>query len=113
MHELSLATRLVEVAEGAARRAGAGRVTTVVIRVGVLSGVAEDALRFAFDVAAAGTLLAGAMLLSHPVPVTVCCPTCGVTELPSVQRFCCPKCGTPTADVRSGRELELDSIEVE
>lgn len=113
MHELSLAVQVVQTAEEAARAADARRVTAVVLRVGALAGVAEDALRFAFDVATADTLLAGARLDILAVPVTVHCPRCGDVELPSVQLFRCPTCHTPTADVRTGRELELDSIEVE
>jgi hydrogenase nickel incorporation protein HypA/HybF len=113
MHELSLAVELVQTAEDAARKAEATRVTAVLVKVGALSGVAEEALRFAFDVATTGTLLAGARLDVRPVPATVHCPRCGDVELPSLQRFCCPACETPTADVRAGRELELESIEVE
>lgn len=113
MHELSLAVQLVQTAEDAARAAHAKRVTAVVLRVGVLSGVAEDALRFAFDVATADTLLAGATLDIRRVPVTVHCRRCGVVELLGLQLFCCPRCDTPSADVRSGRELELESLEVE
>lgn len=113
MHELSLAVQLVQTAEEAARAAGARRVASVMLKVGTLSGVAEEALRFAFDVAAAGTLLAGSRLDIRPVPVTVRCPACGEVELPSPQRFRCPRCDAPTADVQAGRELELESIEVE
>lgn len=114
MHELSLAHRLVALAEEAAREAGAKRVTAVTLKVGDLSGVAVEALRFAYDIAAAGTLLAGSRLETRPVPVTVYCPRCereGV--LASIQRFRCPACDTPTGDVRSGRELEVETIEVE
>lgn len=113
MHELSLAIELVQTAEAAARAAEAGRVTAVVLKVGALSGVAEDALRFAFDVAAAGTLLTGARLDVIPVPVTVRCGRCGDVELPGVQLFRCPRCDAPTADVRDGRGLEIESLEVE
>ncbi|CAN5142490.1 hydrogenase maturation nickel metallochaperone HypA [soil metagenome] len=113
MHELSLAVQLVETAEEAAHAASAIRVTTVVLRLGALAGVHEEALRFAFDVVTAGTLLAGARLDIVVVPVTVHCQQCGVVELASVQQFRCSRCETPTADVRSGRELELESIEVE
>jgi hydrogenase nickel incorporation protein HypA/HybF len=114
MHELSLANRLVAVAEETARQAGALRVTAVTLKVGALAGVAVDALRFAYDVAAADTLLAGSRLETRTVPVTVYCPRCAAeVELVSVQRFRCPVCDTPTGDVRGGRELEIESVEVE
>lgn len=114
MHELSLANRLVALAEETARQANAKHVRVVTLRVGTLSGVAVDALRFAYDIATAGTLLAGSRLQVQTVPVVVYCPRCQrASELPSVQRFRCPVCDTPTADIRAGRELEIETIEVE
>jgi hydrogenase nickel incorporation protein HypA/HybF len=114
MHELSLANQLVAVAEETARQAGAHRVTAVMLKVGLLSGVAVEALQFAYDVASAGTLLAGSRLETRIVPVSVYCPTCErEVELASIQSFCCAVCGTPTGDVRSGRELEIEGVEVE
>jgi len=34
-------------------------------------------------------------------------------ELDGVQSFRCPKCGEPCSDMRQGRELDIDSIEIE
>jgi hydrogenase nickel incorporation protein HypA/HybF len=114
MHELSLANRLVAVAEETAHEAKALRVTVVTLNVGLLSGVSVDALRFAYDIATASTLLAGSRLEIRRVPVTVYCPNCQrEQELVNLQRFRCPDCDTPTGDVRSGRELGIEAIEVE
>lgn len=114
MHELSLAHQLVQVAEEAAREAGVTKVTSVTVRVGDLAGVAIDALRFAYDVTAAGTLLEGSRLDLRRVAVRVYCPRCErEAELPSLQNFCCPACDTPTGDVRAGRELEVESLEAD
>jgi hydrogenase nickel incorporation protein HypA/HybF len=113
MHELSIARSIVDIAADAARGAGAVRVSAVRVRVGELAGVAADALRFSYDVAARGTPLEGSRLLIVAVPVAVRCPACDRTsDLPGVRRFACPACGTPTADVVRGRELEVESIEV-
>jgi hydrogenase nickel incorporation protein HypA/HybF len=114
MHELSIAGRIVELATEHCRAAGADRVTAVTLRVGRLSCVHEDALRFSFDLVREATPLAAANLLIIEVPVTVWCPTCDAErELPGIQRFACPCCGTPTGDIRAGRELDLESIELE
>lgn len=114
MHELSLANRLVQLAEATATDAGAQRVIAVTLRVGELSGVAPDALRFAYDVATTGTRLEGSRLELRRVAVRVFCNPCQrEVELPSVQNFRCPLCGTPSGDVRAGRELEIESLEVE
>lgn len=114
MHELSIATSLIEIATSAAREAGAERVAVVRVAIGALAGVVKDSLFFSFDIASAGTPLEGARLEIDDVPVTVFCPTCQAErELISPQALRCPVCHTPTADIRRGRELTLVSLEVE
>jgi len=113
MHELSIAYQLVEIANSAARDAGATQVDAVHLRLGVFSGVVKDALLFSYDVATRGTLLEGSRLEIEEVPLVVYCPQCArEVELESVQLFQCPLCGTPTADIRQGREIDLISLEV-
>ena len=42
------------------------------------------------------------------------CEACGKDgELESLQSFRCPHCGEPGSDLRQGRELEIDSIEID
>ena len=113
MHELSIATNVVEMAARHAAAHGGGVIHAVTLRIGVLSCVHEEALRHGFELAREDTPLAGAELRIVAVPVSVWCPTCReVRELPGIQRFACPACGTPSADIRTGRELDLDSIEL-
>lgn len=114
MHELSIAHSLVEIAEAAARRAGARRVDSVKVVVGALSGVELGALTFCYDIATHGTLLAGSKLVLRQVPVVVFCPLCKADgELADIRSFRCPTCGTLTGDLRSGRELYVESLEAE
>src|ERR1019366_5767145 len=114
MHELSIANSLVELASQSAIGAGASRVLEVRIRLGALSGVVREALEFSYEIAVAGTLLEGSKLVVRELPVHIYCPVCcEEMELPSIQSFCCPACGTPSGDVRQGRELEIESIEVD
>lgn len=114
MHELSIAASIVEaVTETAAAYPGA-RVHVVRLRVGALSAVVEDSLQFCWGIAAEGTPLAGARLLVRTIPVVVHCAACDKdAEIAGVQSFRCPVCGQPTADLRQGRELEIESIEID
>jgi hydrogenase nickel incorporation protein HypA/HybF len=113
MHELSIATSVVDLASRHAAEHGGGRVTAIRLRIGRLSCVHETALRFGFDIARVGTPLADARLEIVAVPVRIWCPACTAErELPGIQRFACPECGTPSADIRAGQELELESIEL-
>lgn len=67
MHELGIAQSLVDlVTREVAGRPGA-RVTAVKVKIGELSGVEPEALRFAFDALKAGTACAGAALVVEPV----------------------------------------------
>jgi hydrogenase nickel incorporation protein HypA/HybF len=113
MHELSIAYNLVEIAETAAREAGAAHVDVLHLKLGVFAGVVKDALYFGYDLATEGTLLQGSRLEIEDVPLVVYCPVCErETELPTIQWFQCPTCGSAAADIRHGRELELTSMEI-
>lgn len=91
---------------------GADRVTRIVLRIGVLSGVDEQALRFAFEALAPHGIAAGATLDIETVPARVHCPACG-TEF-GVERgfiFQCPQCHEYSGDIRAGRELGIARLE--
>ncbi|MCG8459777.1 MAG: hydrogenase maturation nickel metallochaperone HypA [Holophagales bacterium] len=114
MHELSVAHSLVEMASEAAREAGATRVREVRLAIGALSCVAPEALEFCFELASRDTPLAGARLRYRRLPVVIHCPTCREDkELEGIQSFRCPVCATPSADLRQGRELEIETLEIE
>lgn len=114
MHELSIVTSVVESVSESLRAYPGTRVLEVRLRVGALTSVVEDSLQFCWGIATEGSELAGAKLAVNLVPVTVHCAACGENgALESLQHFRCPRCGAPASDVRSGRELEIDSIEIE
>ena len=113
MHELSIATSIVNIASEHAAAAGAASVTSVSLSIGVLSCVNEESLRFCFDLAAQDTLLAGAKLYVRRVPLAVYCSSCQrIVDLPGIQLLKCPVCSTPSHDIRRGQELDMESIEI-
>jgi hydrogenase nickel incorporation protein HypA/HybF len=114
MHELSIAASIVDaVTETAAAYPGA-RVEEVRLRVGALASVIEDSLQFCWGITTEGTPLAGAKLVVKIVPVVVHCEACGKDgELKSLQSFRCPHCGERCSDLRQGRELEIEAIEID
>jgi hydrogenase nickel incorporation protein HypA/HybF len=113
VHELSIAVSIVELAQEEAQRRGV-RVTAVYLKLGALSGVVREALEGSFELAAAGTPLAGSRLVIEEQPVIVYCPACDRERvLASIQSFRCPDCGAATADVRHGRDLQVTALEVD
>lgn len=114
MHELSIAQSIVAAAEEALAGTAVKRVVSVRLRVGALSGVVEDALHFSWGVAIADTKLEGSTLKIDSLPAMIHCQACAADRLlDTVQSFRCPVCGTLSNDVRQGRELELESLEIE
>jgi hydrogenase nickel incorporation protein HypA/HybF len=113
VHELSLIASVFEVLEEKAREHGATRVTRVVLSVGVLAGAVPDLLESAFDVYKKGTLAADARLEISVVPVKVRCPDCGGETVREEADFSCAACGSRRVEIVAGRELFVQTIELE
>ena len=95
------------------KKAGASRLYAIRLRIGALSGVVPESLRFAFEALARGTAAEGAELSIENVPARFWCAGCA-REFQSEDMFAdCPDCHTPSGELRAGRELELASLEVE
>ena len=109
MHELSLMTTLLDDAVAAADGAP---ICALRVRVGPLSGVVVDALRFAFEALAPETPARGARLDVEETAPAFHCPRCGADYSTPVGSYQCPSCGSADGELRGGDELELVSIEV-
>ncbi len=111
VHELSIATSVLTTASDLALEHGASRVLSITLRIGRLTCVHEEALRYSFELIRAGTPSAEATLTIIPVPVRIWCPTCeNEQDLSGIQHLACPMCGTRSGDIRAGRELDIESI---
>jgi hydrogenase nickel incorporation protein HypA/HybF len=116
VHELSIALSMIEeIEEQMEKRDGAvveAVVEVVHVRLGVLCGVDPQALRFAFELAREGTVLAAARLEIESIDLLVFCPQCGATHRADPQHILCPHCLTPEQEIIAGRELELRALEL-
>lgn len=112
MHELSIALSMIDEITEQMEHHGGGRVEIVHVPLGVLSGVDAAALRFAFEMAAAGTDLDGTQLAIESVALLVHCPVCGENHRPQLHEVLCPRCVTPAQEILAGRELEVRALEI-
>lgn len=112
MHEVGLIQEAIRMAVEQAVSAGASRVHRVRLRVGAMSGVVPEALRFAFDVVCRGTPAEGAVLEIESVPAACWCPNCQMEF--ECENFIneCPRCGELRTELRRGTEIHLASVEV-
>lgn len=113
MHELSVALSLLDEIGAAAAREGATRVASVRLRVGRLSGIACDALRFSWELARAETVAADAALIIDEIPIALWCAACDCERAPlEGAGLTCSACGALAPSIVRGRELELVAMEV-
>lgn len=113
MHEASIAQSIIEAVEQRlAERKIEGRVESVSIRVGRLTAVVPANLSFLYGVLAEETSLAGSRLEITMVPIRGECNACGASFIIEDCCFLCSGCGSPDLKLLSGRELELEAVEV-
>ena len=113
VHELGIAESALQLALARAGEAGAGRILRIVIRVGAVSGVDPEALRFGFAAILPGTAAEGAVLQIDPVPALAYCEDCRQDFAPDTAHFFeCPRCGRLSGTLKQGRELDLIRLEM-
>lgn len=92
--------------------AGEEPICALRVRVGPLSGVVIDSLRFAFEALSPGTPAEGARLDIEETQPLFRCPQCRTEYTTPVGSYQCPGCGSVSGELLGGHELELVSIEV-
>jgi hydrogenase nickel incorporation protein HypA/HybF len=113
MHEFSLMASVLDVAEAAARQAGALKITRITLAIGQLTEVLPDAMRFAHEAMSPGTLAEGSELVLHEIEARSRCLSCGLEYPHDRYRRTCPQCDSLASEILAGRELSIESIEVD
>ena len=112
MHELSLAGGILQVVEDAAAREAFARVLQLRLEVGKLAGVELQALRFALETIAPGTLLEGAEILIDEPPGRAWCMGCSTAVEIGQRGDACPACGGHWLTPQGGDELRVVDMQV-
>ena len=112
MHELSIAAYLVERIEAHAVRIGVERIVAVNLIVGDRACIEADALRFSYELLAAGTPGEGAAINVRRTPMRCHCGACAAPYEPEDSGYFCPRCGSLGQVTDDGSELMIESLEV-
>lgn len=113
MHELGIAESVLKIAVAEAERHAAKSVKSIRLILGELSGVDPDALEFSFQFVCRGTIAEGAFLEFERIKGQARCVDCS-TKWPFNERsFFCPSCGKAGGEIVEGKDLRVDSLEVE
>lgn len=116
MHELGIMTSVFGAVTESAREAGADKVLKVSLSVGEMTEAIEDALVFAFEALQdldEYRLMKGAELSIAMVRPKSRCLECGAEYEHDRFHMLCPECGSFATELLAGRELQIDSIEVD
>lgn len=113
MHELSLATDLINAAMATAKQNNARQVLSVTVEVGELAMVNPEQLRFMYEVLTEENMLKGSELKIEIKRAVGECGSCGYKG-PVEDKYAvsCPKCGL-TLKAIEGRDVCLKNMEIE
>jgi hydrogenase nickel incorporation protein HypA/HybF len=113
MHEMGIALQIIEIATASVPPELKGsRVARVNLKIGKLAAVVPASLRFCFEVASKETSLADAELVIEETDVRARCRDCQSEWTITEPAFACPTCDSGALDILSGRELDIESIEI-
>jgi len=113
VHELAITQSMLDLAVEEARKAQAKQVTKINLVIGEMSGVVDDCVEFCFNILSQDTICREASLSFQRIPIQLRCRRCGYLFSPREPPWTCPSCRQWDAEVVAGRELYIDSIEVE
>ena len=113
MHELGLATNILETVRSEMARRNGARAVRVELRVGELSAVDRDSLGFCFESLVKGSDLESLVLSIDWRPHTCRCKACDEVFEVVGYNLTCPKCASTETNFAGGDELEIAYLEIE
>jgi hydrogenase nickel incorporation protein HypA/HybF len=113
MHEQSIVESLLALALENAAKAEASKILRIDVVIGELSGVVEEAMDFYFSFLRKDTIAAEASLAFKRVPAQLHCRKCSIDFTAQNLDFRCPSCKEQQVEIIGGRELYIESLEVE
>ena len=113
MHEFGITENIVNIASAKANEAQASKVIQINLVIGEMSGFIPDCIQFYFDSMSKDTIAQGAILHFESVPTQLRCRHCSTIFQPQDTLWSCPKCRSQSIELSKGRELYIESMEVE
>jgi hydrogenase nickel incorporation protein HypA/HybF len=113
MHEFSLAQNIVEIVTQTAQQSRKDKVSNVILEIGEIAGVEEQALLTALDSLMPGTILSGAKIeILHVAGIAMCQECTTKFEIHDLYSLC-PNCNGFAKKMISGKEFNVKAIEAE
>ena len=116
MHELSLATSIVDYLQKLSKENGMTRIKSVFIEIGDMTHIDPKQLRYSFRFVSKGTVVEGSRIYIKRRRVVLRCTKCGkevqfkLMDTLSDFSLKCVFCGSTEVEIDKGRELMLKRV---
>lgn len=111
MHEMAITESLLRIVEENAQHNNVKKVRKIKLKIGKLTAVVPEVLRYCFEIISQGTIASDAELVMEEVPLIVYCENCKMEFNQEFPHFTCSLCGENKMEIKSGRELFIEYIE--
>lgn len=110
MHELAIATNVIEFAEEFAREHKVTKIKRIELEIGQLSGIVIESLKFALEFAVKNTVLEQAEIGITVIPGKAICNNCH-TDFDLVHwSTVCHACQSTDFEILDGKEMQITSV---
>ena len=113
MHEADITQGILDIVFKAAEDAGAKKINEVNLTIGSLSQVVPDSIEFYFEIMTKDTIADGVRLSIDMIPALAKCRACGNEFGAEDMILTCPECGDYFSELITGRELAVESIDID
>ena len=113
MHELSITQSMLDLVLKQAEEAGVEKIERINLVIGEMTGVVARSVQFYFGFLSKGTPAEGAELNFKEIPTTAKCRNCGREFELGEFDWTCPHCQGNNIEITGGKELFVESIEVD
>ncbi len=92
---------------------GAKKILKIYIKIGEITGFHPESIQFYFSIISRGSIAENAELKMEIIPTSAKCMSC--KEIYRVQEMViiCPRCGALNSEIIEGKDVIIESLEVE
>lgn len=113
MHEISIAEEIKNVVIQKLKEKNGKKVKCIKLLIGEMTSIVPDALKFAFDIVSKKTPLEDALIHIKVLKTKARCRICSKKFIAKDFAFICPECNSSDIEIMQGREMIIQTIEME
>lgn len=110
MHESGIVEEIIAAVKDEMVRKGCSEIKEVKVRLGALTGLDPEALKFGFETATADSSLSGTKLVVDRISAKGRCRKCKVEFAIDDLIYLCPRCNSHDVEILQGKEFAVECL---